>query len=254
MNRVVALALIACTALLSVGCGPAFRFRPPEVLPKDTIEVGVAMGAGARIDTGTFGGTELQGWVRGGVADRLEFGGRVFTHTFSSVGGAFDFRVQAVRGPFDLTVEGSFLGGGCCGIGAKNRTLAGAVGFDLGVAVGKRFGRDLPAVYAAPHFQMSWTFPLQQAWPKQLFVPVGMDIPIGRTPLSVRPEMVVVALFRDQGAPVEWRVGAGVGFSVRGLDVARIAQRKHRAKGAERRRARAEEMRRVREAKGAPPE
>jgi len=252
MPRLLAALLVLSVVAVSAGCGPAFRFRPPEVLPKDTIEVGVAMGAGARMDTGTFGGTELQAWVRGGVADRLEFGGRVFTHTFSSVGGAFDFRVQAVRGPFDLTLEGSFLGGGCCGIGPKNRTLAGAVGFDGGLSVGKRFGPDLPAIYVAPHFQMSWTFPIQQAWPKQLFVPVGMDIPLGRLPLSIRPEMVVVALFRPDGAPVEWRVGGGVGFAVHGPDVARIAQRKQRAKAAERRRARADE-RRARQGSTTPP-
>lgn len=249
MHRVLALTLVLGTAFLSVGCGPAFRFRPPEVLPQDVVEVGVALGAAARMDTGSFGGTELQAWVRGGVADRLEFGGRVFTHTFSSVGGAFDFRVQVVRGPFDLTVEGSFLGGGCCGIGEENRTLAGAIGFDGGLSVGKRFGPNLPAVYVAPHFQMSWTFPVQQSWPKQLFVPIGMDIPLGKLPLSIRPEIVVVSLFRGNGAPVEWRFGGGIGFAVQGPDVARIAQRKRKAKADQRRRDAAKERREMRDAK-----
>jgi hypothetical protein len=229
-------ALLAATALLfSSGCGPAFRFRPPEVLPTDTIEVGVGLGAAARMDTGYFGGTEFQAFVRGGVADRLEFGGRLFTHTFSSVGGAFDWRVQVVRGPFDLTVEGSFLGGGCCGIGEKNRTLAGALGFDVGLAIGKRFGWGLPAIYTAPHVQVSWTFPIQQSWPKQLFIPVGIDVPLGRTPLSIRPELVVVGLFYSDQTPNQWRVGAGVAFAVTGPDVARIKSRQRRRSAAERR-------------------
>lgn len=212
--RTVCPLLLLASVLGLVGCGPALRYRPADTLPKGAVEIGAGLGAAARAEDGSFGGAELQAWVRGGVDPRVEIGGRFWTYSLASFGGAFDFRAQPVKGPFDLTVDVSVLAGGCCGVGQKNHTLAAAVGIDGGISVGKRFGGPRgPAFYLAPHFQYSWVFPEPQDWPKQLFLPVGMDIPLGPVPLAIRPEFVAVALFHD-GGDVAWRVGGGVAIAL----------------------------------------
>lgn len=206
--------LLLASVLALVGCGPALRYRPAETMAKGAVELGGGLGAAARAEDGSFGGMELQGWVRGGVDPRVEIGGRFWTYTFTTFGGAFDFRAQPVMGPFDLTVDVSVLAGACCGAGDKNHTLAAAVGFDGGISVGKRFGGPRgPAFYLSPHFQYSWAFPEPQDWPMQLFLPVGVDIPLGPVPLAIRPEFVAVALFHD-GGDVSWRVGGGLAIAI----------------------------------------
>ncbi len=239
--------LLALVALGLVGCGPALRYRPADTLSKGAVEVGAGLGAAARAEDGSFGGAELQAWVRGGVDPRVEIGGRFWTYTLASFGGSFDFRAQPVRGPFDLTVDVSVLGGACCGAGAKNHTLAAAVGFDAGLSIGKRFGGPRgPAFYLSPHFQYSWVFPEPQDWPKQLFLPVGVDVPLGPAPLSIRPEFVAVALFHD-GGRTDWRVGGGVAIALLAPSPAELRARREArraAKEAEEREA-LEKMRRA---------
>lgn len=209
-------ALLVLLLLVATGCGPAFRFRPPETLGKDEVEVGVGMGAAARTANGRFGGAELVGWVRGGVDSRVELGGRFFTHSFNTFGAELDVRVQVIRGPVDLTLDLGLLAGGCCGAAAKWNLLGGAVGIDGGFSFGKRLGGAWgPSVYVAPHVQGSWTFPVQQSWPVQLFIPVGVDVPLGKSPLSLRAEFITVGLFQEEG-PVRWRVGGGLAFAVKG--------------------------------------
>ncbi len=218
--------LISLLVVLAVGCGPAHRYRPADTLSKGMVEVGAGIGAAARMESGEPGGAEVQAWVRGGVADRVELGGRFFTYSFSSFGGAFDFRAQLVRGPIDLSVDISALGGLCCGVGNKNNTLGAAVGIDAGFSIGKRFGGVRgPAFYLAPHFQYSWALPLAHDWPKQLFLPVGADIPLGRSPISIRPEFLAVALFHNNGE-IRWRVGGGIGVALQGPSPKQLRERR----------------------------
>ena len=227
--------VLLASALTLVGCGPALRYRPADTLPKGVVEIGAGLGAAARAEDGDFGGAELQAWVRGGVEPRIEIGGRFWTYTLATFGGAFDFRAQPVAGPFDLTVDVSILAGACCGAGDKNHTLGAAVGFDGGISVGKRFGGPRgPAFYLAPHFQYSWVFPEAQDWPKQLFLPVGVDIPLGPVPLSIRPEFVAVALFHD-GGDVAWRVGGGIGLAVQPPSPKELRDRRAARKAAKKR-------------------
>ena len=145
------------------------------------------------MDDGSFGGGEMQLWVRGGANDRVEVGGRAFTHMFSSFGGAFDLRFAPIKGPIDISLDMALLGGVCCLQRFQtNRVLGAGVGIDLGFSVGKRFGgQNSPAVYLAPHVQLSRTFPLEKDWPIQLFMPFGVDIPLGKTPMRLRPEIMV---------------------------------------------------------------
>jgi len=228
---VVVMCLGGLIAALS-GCGPAFRYRPADTLPKGHVEFGGGVGAGVRMNDGTFGGGELQAWVRGGANDRVEVGGRAFTHMFSSFGGALDLRFAPIKGPIDLSLDLSFLGGACCLLRfEENRVLGAGIGVDVGVSVGKRFGgQHAPAVYLAPHFQLSRTFPLEKDWPLQLFVPVGVDIPLGKTIMRVRPEVVVAGLFY-QGQRTEWRIAGGVGLALSGPGI-KLARERRRAKKA----------------------
>ncbi|MCP4867207.1 MAG: hypothetical protein GY898_00630 [Proteobacteria bacterium] len=229
MTRSVNLILLAGLLLSTVGCGPALRYRPADTLPKGMVEVGGGFAAAARADEGDFGGTELQGWLRGGVHDRVEIGGRFWSYSFVSFGGAFEMRAQLVRGPIDLSLDLGALAGACCGAGDRNKTLAAAVGVDAGLTFGKRFGGVRgPAFYIAPHVQYSRVLPLAQNWPIQLFLPVGADIPLGPSPFSIRPEFFAAALFHEEGV-VRWRVGGGIGFAIRGPS-AKLARERRLAK------------------------
>ena len=220
-------------ALVASGCGPAFRFRPADTLPKGVVELGGGVGAGARMGDGSFGGGELQAWLRGGVDHRVEIGGRFYSSMLSSFGGAFEVRVAPIKGPIDLSIDLALVGGGCCGAGKGSRTLAAALGFDAGFSIGKRFGGPRAvAIYFAPHVQISWTFPLEQDWPKQLFLPVGVDLPLGRSPLSLRPEVLVAGLFHDDGV-MDWRVGGGVGLALSGPGPKLAAKQRREKRAAE---------------------
>lgn len=227
------LVLLAALCASTVGCGPALRYRPADTLPVGMVEVGAGFGAAARAEEGDFGGTELQAWVRGGVHDRVELGGRFWSYSFLSFGGAFEMRAQLIRGPVDLSLDLGVLAGACCGVGDRNKTLAAAFGADAGLTVGKRFGGLRgPAFYIAPHVQYSRVLPLAQNWPIQLFLPVGADIPLGPSPFSVRPEFFAVALFHDKGV-VSWRVGGGIGFAIRGPSAKVMRERRLARKAAQ---------------------
>lgn len=223
------------SVLLAVGCGPAHRYRPADTLPRGMVEVGGGVGAGVRMDDGSFGGGELQAWLRGGADNRVEVGGRFFTHMLSTFGGAFELRVAAIKGPFDLSIDLGVLGGACCGAGKSNRTLGAAVGLDAGLSIGKRFGsgRHHPAIYFAPHFQLSWVLPMEKEWPKQLYLPLGFDIPLGRSPLRLRPEVLGIGLFYGSG-DMEWRVSGGLAIAIQGpgFKLAHKLQRQRRARKA----------------------
>ena len=198
------------------------------------VEFGGGVGAGVRTDDGSFGGGEMQVWVRGGANDRIELGGRAFTHMFSSFGGAFDLRVAAIKGPVDLSFDLSLLGGACClSRFEENRVLGAAVGIDGGLSFGKRFGGpQAVAIYIAPHVQLSRTFPLEKDWPVQLFLPLGVDIPLGKTPLRLRPEVMGIGLFHQEGR-TEWRIAGGVGIAVQGPG-AKLRRKQRREKEEER--------------------
>jgi hypothetical protein len=197
------------------------------------VEVGGGFAAALRAEEGDFGGTELQGWVRGGVHDRIELGGRFWSYSFVSFGGAFEFRAQLIRGPVDLSLDLGVVAGACCGAGDRNKTLGAAFGGDVGLTFGKRFGGSRgPAFYVAPHVQYSRVVPLAQNWPVQLFLPVGADLPLGPSPCSIRPEVFAVALFSAPGV-VSWRVGGGVGFAIQGPSAKVMRERRLARKAAQ---------------------
>jgi len=208
------LLLLVVLSLLGVGCGPAYRYRPADIMPKGAVEFGAGVGLAADTSDNSFGGGEFQTWVRSGVDDRVELGARFWTYTLISAGGAFDLRIQVARGPIDLSLDGSVLAGVCCELGVDQTLLAGALGFDLGFSVGKRLGGARgPALYFAPHFQMSWTLPREKYWPMLLSLPLGLDIPLGTAPISLRPEFVVVSEIYRNGDN-SWRVGGGLALAV----------------------------------------
>jgi len=225
--------LLLCLALFLsstlLGCGPAFRYRPADTLAKGHVEVGGGVGAGVRMGDGSFGGGELQAWVRGGASDRVEVGGRFYSHMLSSFGGAFDLRFAPVKGVIDLSLDFSLLGGACCLAGNENSVLGAAIGVDLGFSIGKRFGHEhAPAIYFAPHFQLSRTLPLERDWPMQLFMPVGVDIPLGKTIMRLRPEIVVAGLFY-KGNRMDWRIAGGVGLALSGPGAKLVKERRRAA-------------------------
>lgn len=185
-------------------------------MAKGMVEVGGGVGAAVRMDDGTFGGGELQGWVRGGVDNHVELGGRFFSYMLTSFGGAFDVRIAPVKGPIDISIDLTLLGGACCGVGERNATVAAGFGIDGGFSIGRRFGgTNAPALYFAPHLQVSWTLPVEKDWPKQLFLPIGMDIPLGRSPIRLRPEILGVGLFY-KGGVTEWRLSGGFAVAIQG--------------------------------------
>jgi hypothetical protein len=212
----IALCLAALCLAPLLGCGPAFRYRPADTLAKGHVELGGGVGAGVRMNDGSFGGGELQAWVRGGADDRVEVGARFFSHMLSSFGGALDLRFAPIKGPIDISLDLSLLGGACCLAGSENRVLGAAIGIDGGISIGKRFGHEFaPAIYFAPHVQLSRTLPFEKDWPNQLFLPIGVDIPVGRTVMRIRPEVVVAGLFYRAGR-MDWRVAGGVGLALSG--------------------------------------
>ncbi|HCP44897.1 MAG TPA: hypothetical protein DIU15_02560, partial [Deltaproteobacteria bacterium] len=167
-----------------------------------------------------WGGAELQAWVRWAPKKRFETSHRFWTHTFSSIGWEPEFRIQAVRGPFDLTIEFAPMFSLCCGVGTEQKFLSAGLGFDVGIAVGKRFGGpQSAAIYFAPHYQMTWTFPPDAGWDghRLLNLPVGLDIPMGKSPFAIRPEIMVVSVIRPSGFAPLWRVGGGVAIALQGM-------------------------------------
>lgn len=185
-------------------------------MAKGMVEFGGGVGAGVRMDDGSFGGGELQAWLRGGVDSRVELGGRFFSYMLSTFGGAFDVRVAPVKGPIDISIDLTLLAGACCGAGNRNATLAAGFGVDGGFSIGRRFGgTHAPALYFSPHIQISWTVPVEKDWPKQLFLPIGMDIPLGRSPFRIRPEVMGIGLFYKQGV-MQWRLSGGVALAITG--------------------------------------
>ena len=195
-------------------CGPSLRYRPADVLPKGAVELGAGLGLAVDAEENAFGGAEVQTWLRGGVADRVEMGLRFWTYTLVSAAGSVDLRIQLVRGPIDISLDGSVLAGVCCELGEDNQLLAGALGFDTGLSIGKRFGGARgPAVYFAPHLQMSWTLPQEKYWPMLLSLPIGVDIPLGAAPFALRPEFIVSGeLYRN--GDQSWRVGGGIALAL----------------------------------------
>jgi len=148
------------------------------------------------------------------VDNRVEMGARFWTYTLISAGGSIDLRIQVLRGPLDITLDGSVLAGVCCELGEDQSLLAGALGFDSGFSIGKRLGGARgPAIYFAPHFQMSWTLPREKYWPMLLSLPLGVDIPLGNAPIALRPEFVVVGEFYRNGDN-SWRVGGGLALAL----------------------------------------
>ncbi|MEE2829394.1 MAG: hypothetical protein VX498_09410 [Myxococcota bacterium] len=224
-------ALLLLALLVLSACGPAYRFRPADTLPRGAVEMGAGVGVAGDTRDNSFGGMEVQAWIRGGASDRVEIGGRFWTYTFVTAGGAFDLRIQLVRGPFDLSLDGSVLVGVCCELGEDANLLSGALGFDGGFSVGKRLGGARgPAIYLSPHFQMSWTLPQEPDWPMLLSLPLGVDIPVGSSPLSLRPEFVVVGEITRDGESA-WRVGGGLGLALRPPSPKKVrARRKAREK------------------------
>jgi hypothetical protein len=232
LRRLALLTLAALTVGL-VGCGPAMRYRPANTMPKGAVEVGAGLAVAAEAGDASFGGAEIQAWVRGGVHSRVEIGGRFWTYSLSSFGGAFDFRAQLISGPIDISLDLSALAGGCCGSGPKSRTLGAGVGLDGGMSIGKRFGGPRGvAFYISPHFQYSWAFPAAQDWPMLLSIPIGVDLPLGPVPLSIRPEFIAVGLFYDGGI-VRWRFGGGIGIALQGPTPAQIQERRAAKKAEE---------------------
>ena len=225
LKQLVAGLLVAVVApLVLSACGPAFRFRPAGLLAAGDVEVGGAIGAGVLLDNGTAGGAESQLYVRWTPekAPRLELAHRFFTHSFVSMGWSPEFRIQAVKGPFDLTIDFGGVFGLCwtlaCGQDVSEHPVGAAVGFDVGMSVGKRFGSEkAAAVYFSPHYQMAWTV-VDPNWPgkRLLHFPVGMDIPLGNPHISLRPELVFVLQLRSGGLEPLKRLGGGIAIAING--------------------------------------
>lgn len=211
------------------GCGPAFRFRSPDILPQGEVEVGGGVGFGGQVGDDApapapnLGRAEIQGWLRGSPSKYVEVGGRFWTHTLNTFGGAFELRIAPVRRPVAFSIDLGLLAAGCCGAGTRGNVLAAGAGFDVGFTFGGRIGGDFgPAPYIAPHFQMTWVFPPDNDWPKLLFIPVGVDIPIGKSPFHIRPEFLVnVAIYKSIGA--QTRLGGGIGFAIQGPGFEKLA-------------------------------
>ncbi len=251
----VQLSWLLCAGVLVVflgslwGCGPAFRFRPANTMPKGNVEMFAGFGMGGRIipteakteDDGTtteagtmtrFGGAEITAGIRGAPSHRSEVGYRFWTYSLSTFGNALEIRIAAVKKPFDLTFEFGGLFGMCCGLGNDQRIFALGGGFDAGFSVGKRFGDEkMPAFYVSPHFQMTWTFPPENYWPYLLYIPIGLDIPLGTTIFALRPELTIVVEFYPE-SPATGRVAGGIGLGIQ-LPSPKSLKEKKKAKKAE---------------------
>ncbi len=215
-----ALAAVLCLAL--AGCGPAYRFRSPEILAKGDVEVGVGLGAAGRTNPSEFGGMEIQAGLRGGLGGHVEMGGTFWTYSLATYGGAFDIRIQPVKRPVAVSIDLGLLAALCCGIGQEHRNLAFGGGFDVGLTIGGRIGGDYgPAPYFSPHFEMTWTFPAENDWPKQLYFPVGVDIPLGKSPFRLRPEFLAAVVIYKEVDP-EVRIGGGIAFAIQGPGLKKV--------------------------------
>jgi hypothetical protein len=225
-----ALSVALLAFCLLPACGPALRLRSPDILAKGDVEVGGGIGAAARTDTGGFGGAEIQAWLRGSPSNYAEVGGRFWTYSLNAFGGAFEVRIQPVRRPVAFSIDLGLLAAGCCGAGDRNHTLAAGAGFDVGFTFGGRIGGDFgPAPYFSPHFEMTWTFPPDNDWPKLLFFPAGVDIPLGKSPLSLRPEFIANVLIYKSISP-QVRLGGGIGVAVHGPGAEKLTQQKKQEK------------------------
>jgi hypothetical protein len=238
---IAALVAVVVPVMLSA-CGPAFRFRPAGLLAAGDVEIGGGMGAGALLDgDGGFGGAELQAFVRWTPekAPRLELSHRFWTYTLISMGWAPEFRIQPVKGPFDLTIDFGGIFGLCwtleCGQDIDEHPIAAAIGFDVGLSVGKRFGGEKAvALYFSPHYQMAWTV-VDPNWPgrKLLHFPVGLDIPLGNKRISLRPEIVFTLQIRSAGfAPLK-RIGGGIALALNGPSPKKARKLRKQRKAAE---------------------
>ena len=243
MKKLLLLALV----LVSAGCGPAYRYRAPEILDRGDVEVGVGLGAagiaGVESDPASpgraFGGAEFQLALRGAAGRHAEVGSRFWSHSFNTLGGAFELRLQPVKEPVAFSIDLGLMAEMCCTHrsdeepGARALTVGGA--FDVGLTIGGRIGGALgPAPYFAPHFQVGGLpvpglDPVQDR-PKLLYLPVGVDIPLGSSPFRLRPEFLTAILIRDTIAP-EVRIGGGMGVVLRGPGPAKA--RRQRQEGQE---------------------
>ncbi len=232
MKRGLLLLLLIVTA---TGCGPGFRFRSPDILPKGDAEFGVGIGAAANATLDSFGGAELQGFVRGSPAKHVEVGGRFYTQSFNHVGGAFEVRIAPIRRPVALTIDLGIMAGACCRIDAeRNVSIAFGGGFDVGISFGGRIGGDFgPAPYIAPHFQMfglpGGIDPVVDRGNKLFFLPVGVDLPLGKSPVHLRPEFLATFRFYD-ALPTEVYVGGGFAFALQGPGFDKIRQQQREKK------------------------
>ncbi len=239
---------LLCALLVAVvlpvmlsACGPAFRFRPAGLLAAGDVEVGGGVGSGARLENGEFGGAELQAFVRWTPekAPRLELSHRFWTYTLISMGWAPEFRIQAVKGPFDLTIDFGGIFGLCwtleCGQDIDEHPVGAAIGFDVGLSVGKRFGGEkAAALYFSPHYQMAWTV-IDPNWPGRMLLhfPVGVDIPLGNPHISLRPEFVFTLQIRGNDLPPLKRMGGGIALAVNGPSPKKAKRLKKERKAAE---------------------
>ena len=220
----VAMLVTVVVPVMLSACGPAFRFRPAGLLAAGDVEVGGGLGAGVLLDNGTAGGAEGQVYVRWTPekAPRLELAHRFFTHSFITMGWSPEFRIQPVMGPFDLTIDFGGVFGLCwtmaCGQETTEHPVGAALGFDVGLSVGKRFGGEkAAALYFSPHYQMAWTI-LDPNWPGRMLLhfPVGMDIPLGNPHISLRPEVVFVLQIRGNDLSPLKRLAGGIAIAVNG--------------------------------------
>lgn len=90
------------------------------------------------------------------------------------------------------------------------------------MTVGGRIGGELgPAPYFAPHFNMTFTIESVLSSSNRsgrqdlLFLPVGVDIPLGKSPLRLRPEFLAALQFQPGLAP-DARLGGGIALAVQG--------------------------------------
>lgn len=232
------LLLILLIGLTAAGCGPGFRFRSPDILPKGDVEFGVGVGAAGNATVQDFGGGELQGFVRGSPKKHLEVGGRFYTHSFNHVGGAFEVRIAPVKRPIAISIDLGIMAGACCRLDVeRNANLGFGFGFDVGMSIGGRIGGDYgPAPYIAPHFQMFWgpptLDPIVDRGDKNLFIPIGVDIPLGKSPVHLRPEFLATVIIYDELEP-EVLIGGGFAFALQGPGAEKVRQQQKEKKKAE---------------------
>ena len=230
-TRVLILVLVASVA----GCGPALRMRSPDILAKGDVEVGAGIGLAGDVQTGGYGGAEVAAWVRGSPSNYSEVGGRFWTSSFNTFGGALEVRIAPVRRPVAFSIDLGLQAAACCGSGARNHTAGIGGGFDAGFTFGGRILNDFgPAPYFSPHFQMTWVFPPDPGFEagRMLFLPVGVDIPLGKSPFHLRPEFIVAVTF-PKGLDPGVRLGGGIGFAISGPGAEKVKAEQQAKKAAQ---------------------